>query len=182
MVTAGSALEYLITRNFSNITEIRHADYANSSSGSLDALNSTGTLIAGNETTVTAAGAEVLGVAAGTYDFLIASAPAADSFNGLAAGQTGFGGGDILATVGGDTLAAFWAAGAAPGGANSGVATFPANRLLFNIDNDPNTGNNGINDINNMSTAGAAALVSAINFASWLACSRIRCRSSSSLD
>ncbi|MDA7889964.1 PEP-CTERM sorting domain-containing protein [Akkermansiaceae bacterium] len=228
LVPAGSALEDFITNNFSNVTEIRHADYANSSSaGSLNALNgtgthagngaadvfiigrslssggydagdadgwnsvnipvvnltsytardagnrmgwhlnstSTGTLIAGNETTVTAAGAAILGVAAGTYDFLIAGAPAADSFNGLAAGQTGFGGGDILATVGGDTLAAFWAAGAAPGGANSGVATFPANRLLFNIDNDPNAGNNGINDVNNMSTAGAAALVSAIDFA-----------------
>ena len=73
LVPAGSTLEDFITSNFSNIPEIRHADYANSSSGSLDALNSTRTLIAGNETTVTAAGAEVLGVAAGTYDFLIAS-------------------------------------------------------------------------------------------------------------
>jgi len=228
LVPAGSALEGFIASNFSNVTEVRHANYANfSSAGSQDALNgtgshagngaadvfiigrslssggyssgnadgwnavsipvvnltsytardagnrmgwhlnstSTGTLIAGNETTVTAFGAEIFGVAAGTYDFLIASAAAADNFNGLASGQTGFGDGNILATVGGDTLAAFWKAGAAPGGVNSGVATFPANRLLFNIDNDPNAGNNGVNDVANMSAAGAAALVSAIDFA-----------------
>ncbi|MDB4568467.1 PEP-CTERM sorting domain-containing protein, partial [Akkermansiaceae bacterium] len=72
----------------------------------------------------------------------------------------------ILATVGGDTLAAYWAAGDAPGDTvSAGVATFGGPRLLFNIDNDPNAGNNGINDLANMSPAGLNAMISAIDFA-----------------
>ena len=231
LVPAGptGALESFFNNNFSNVTEIRHGDYANfGAAGTQDALNGTGAfagggaadvvvigrslssggydngdadgyngiaaavvnltsytarnsgnrmgwhgsaasstqLIAGDETTVTAAGGTVFGVAAGAYDFLVASDLAADTFNGLGVGSTTYGDGQILATVGGDTLAAYWAAGDAPGDTvSAGVATFGGPRLLFNIDNDPNAGNNGINDLANMSPAGLNAMISAIDFA-----------------
>jgi len=48
------------------------------------------------------------------------------------------GGGNVLATIGGDILAAYWETGAAPGDpASAGVDTFPAPRLLMNLDDDP---------------------------------------------
>ena len=78
----------------------------------------------GAETTITAAGAAVLGSAAGTYDWY----PEPDLFN---AGGTGaVGGGEILATMGGDILVAHWNAGALSGT----EATFGSERLLFNSD------------------------------------------------
>ena len=120
--------------------------------------------VAGAETTVTAAGSTIFGVAPGTYDFYAGNP--SNTFNGLGAGTSAYGDGQILATIGGDTLAAFWAAGDAPGNpTNAGVATFPANRLLFNLDNDPNSGNNGANDFTNLTPAGMEALVSAVAFA-----------------
>ena len=222
-------IEAFLTSNFTNVTEIRHANYANfGAAASQDALNGTGAhagngaadvviigrslssghydagdadgynaltipvisltsytvrnvgdrmgwhgsstttgqLIAGAETTVTAAGAGILGLPAGSHDLLQAVAPIADNFNGLGAGTATYGGGQILATVGPDTLAAYWPTGSAPGDVGSaGVATFPGPRLLFNTDNDPNTGNNGLNDLANMTPAGLAALRSAIDFA-----------------
>ncbi|MFP6879939.1 MAG: PEP-CTERM sorting domain-containing protein, partial [Roseibacillus sp.] len=129
----------------------------------------TGQQIGGDESLVTAAGGAILGLAAGTHDLLSAVAAAADNFNGLGAGTTALGGGTILASVGGDTLAAYWAIGSAPG--NPGAATvdvFPGARLLFNTDNDPNSGNNGANDLANMTEAGTQALINAIDFATSL--------------
>ena len=76
------------------------------------------------------------------------------------------GGGSLLASVGTNTLAAYWAPGDAPGNTtNAGVDTFPGARLLFNVDNDPNAGNNGANDLANMTPLGTQALISAIDFA-----------------
>jgi len=220
-------IENYLNSNFSNVTEIRHGNYANfADGGTQDAINGTGAfagsgaadvviigrslssggysggaadgynalaipvvsltsytvrtagnrmgwhsgstttnkVIAGDETTVTAAGASILGVAAGTHDLLVASAAAADTFNGLGLGTVGDG--DILATVGGDLLAAYWEAGDAPGNpTEANVATFGGPRLLFNTDNDPTTGNDGTNDLLNMSPAGLQALTNAIDFA-----------------
>jgi len=226
LAPVGSPLETYINNNFSNVTEIRHSNFANFagsqdallgtgafagngaadvviigrslssggySSGNADGYNgvsipvvsltsytvrtvgnrmgwhnsstTTGTLIAGDETTVTIAGASILGLAAGDHDLLVASGPVADNFNGL--GATGsLGGGQLLASVGSDILAAYWNTGDAPGNVTeAGVPTFGGPRLLFNIDNDPNAGNNGANDLANMSPAGLTALRTAIDFA-----------------
>lgn len=225
LAPVGSPLESWIQSNFTNVTEIRHGNWANFAasadardgtgafagggaadvviigrslgsgdyaSGNSDGYNgiaipvvsltsytvrtlgnrmgwhnsstTTATLIGGAESTVTAAGASILGVGAGLQDLLVAGDPAADSFNGL--GATGdLGGGQLLASVGTDILAAYWDAGDAPGNpTEAGVLTFGGPRLLFNIDNDPNAGNNGANDIANMSPLGLSALRSAIDF------------------
>jgi hypothetical protein len=123
--------------------------------------NSTDKSVAGIEATITGSGAAILGFAAGTYDFITEASGTDSTFNGLGVGSTtGFGGGSILATIGGDTLAAFWDTGAAPGNPTTAtVATFPAPRLLFNLDND----NNG--DLGNINAAGEQALISAIDYA-----------------
>lgn len=227
--TGAPTIADFFNNNFTNVTEIRHGNFANfSNAASQDALNGTGAfagsgaadifvigrsissgeydvgdadgynniaipfvnftsytaraagnrlgwhtgstttgqLVAGAESTLTPTGAAILGVPAGTYDFLQnGSLPDtnADTFNGLAAGTTGFGGGQILATVGPDTLAAWWPAGSAPGDPTSaGVATFPADRLLLNLDNDPNASNNGLNDFNNLTADGLAAVIGAV--------------------
>ncbi len=223
----GGALESFLNDNFTNVTEIRHANYSNfAAAATQDAINGTGAFsgsgaadvvivgrslssgdysggnstgynalgipmvsltayisrslgtrlgwhtgsashgpsVAGAESTVTAAGAGILGIVGGTYD-LVANSPG-DTFNGMAIGTTGYGDGEILATIGSDTLAAYWDAGDAPGDpATAGVATFSAPRLLFNLDNDPNSGNNGVNDLANLTPEGLAALRSAIDFA-----------------
>ena len=118
--------------------------------------------IAGDESTVTADGLAILGVPAGSYDFLEGTV----NFNGLGAGTDAYGGGSILASVGGDTLAAYWAPGSAPGNPTAAtVDTFPGPRLLFNVDNEPNAGNDGANDLKNMTAAGTQALISAIDYA-----------------
>lgn len=121
--------------------------------------------IANDETTVTAAGAAILGLPAGTYN-LHERVPNGN-FNGLSVGTIAFGGGQILATIGGDTLAAYWETGAAPGSSFefAGVEAFPAPRLLFNLDNTPNVGNNGANDFSTLTATGLGALTSAIEFA-----------------
>jgi fibronectin-binding autotransporter adhesin len=101
----------------------------------------------GAETTVTAAGATAFGVAAGTVDWL----PEPDTFN--AAGIGSAGGGDILATIGGNILAAHWNAGAL-----SGTGTpFGGNRFLFNF-NESGTG--GITRL--PTAAGQQALINAL--------------------
>lgn len=124
---------------------------------------STTQLVAGNETTVTAAGASVLGLPVGTYDLNDLN-PGGD-FNGLGVGTASYGGASILATIGGDTLAAYWATGSAPGNTTAAtVATFAGPRLLFNIDNDPNTVSGNF-DLINLTPTGKQALVSAIDFA-----------------
>jgi len=222
LTPSGSPIEEFFNNNFSNITEIRHGNYADAAAAtSLDALNGTGAFTGngaadvfvigrslgsaayqggaadaynsisipfinftsytaretgnrlgwhtdgaanggsrnGDETTVTGAGAGILGVPDGSYDFYIDDA----DFNGLGLG-TGVGGGDILATINGNILAAHWDAGDAPGNTtNAGVATFPGTRLLFNLDNEPGTGNDGTNDFTGMTPAGISALVSAID-------------------
>ena len=231
LAPSGSAgnIETFFSTNFTNVTEIRHSNWANfNAAGTQDALNGTGAFagggaadvviigrslasgdydnfdasgynsltipvvsltsytvrqngnrmgwhgsstttgqqIGGDESLVTAGGASILGLAAGSHDLLSAVAAAADNFNGLGQGTTAFGGGTILASVGGDTLAAYWAIGSAPGNPGAAtVETFPGARLLFNTDNDPNSGNNGANDLANMTAAGTQALVNAIDFA-----------------
>lgn len=93
-------------------------------------------LVAGDETTITAAGAALLGIPAGDYDLFDTNE--GGTFNGLGTGTASVGGGSILATIGGDILAAYWGTGQAPGDPTAaGVATFPAPRLLLNIDDDP---------------------------------------------
>jgi hypothetical protein len=76
----------------------------------------------GDETTVTTAGAGAFGVAAGTYDWF----PEPNTFN--AAGTGSVGDGEILATIGGNILAAHWDAGDLSGTG----ATFGSDRFLFN--------------------------------------------------
>ncbi|MGC6463999.1 MAG: PEP-CTERM sorting domain-containing protein [Akkermansiaceae bacterium] len=224
LTPSGAPIEDFFNDNFSNITEIRHGNFANfSAAASQDALNGTGAFAGqgaadvfvigrslssagyangdsdgyngisipfinftaytardlgnrlgwhtssannassrvGDETTVTAAGAAILGLAAGDFDFFTDD----PNFNGLSVGTTGFGGGEILATIGGNTLAAFWESGDAPGGVNSGQTNFPGPRLLFNLDNEPGTGNDGTNDFTGMTSEGIFALRSAIDFA-----------------
>ncbi|MDG2122244.1 MAG: PEP-CTERM sorting domain-containing protein, partial [Verrucomicrobiales bacterium] len=115
----------------------------------------------GNETAVTAGGASILGLAVGDHD-LWSDDP---NFNGLGTSLV-VGGGTVLSTIGGGLHAAFWDTGDAPGNPTAaGVATFPAPRLLFNIDNEPNAGNNGVNDLTGLTPAGLGALVSAIDYA-----------------
>jgi autotransporter-associated beta strand protein len=77
----------------------------------------------GAETTVTAEGATAFGVAAGAFDWLAEPT----TFN--AAGIGSVGGGEILATIGGNILAAHWDAGALSGT----NATFGSERFLFNM-------------------------------------------------
>jgi hypothetical protein len=92
--------------------------------------------VAGAETTITAAGSLLLGIPAGDYDLFDTNE--GGTFNGLGTGTASVGGGSILATIGGDILAAYWATGQAPGDPTAaGVDTFPAPRLLLNIDDDP---------------------------------------------
>lgn len=81
--------------------------------------------VTGSETTVTAAGASILGVAAGTVDWF--TIPTGSSFWGTGTGSVGDG--QILATLGGDILAAGWNTGDQSG---TGV-TFGGDRLLFNL-------------------------------------------------
>lgn len=116
--------------------------------------------VVGSETTITVAGASIMGLAAGTYDIALPPSGTDSLYNGLGGGTAAFGGASILATIGGDTLAAYWPAGAAPGNtAAATVPTFPGARLLFNLDNDVN------GDLGNITATGRQALVSAIDFA-----------------
>ena len=229
LTPAGSPLENFINDSFSNVTEIRHGNYANFaavetqdalngtgafagsgaadvviigrslSSGDYDAGDSTGynslsipmvsltsytvrsdgtrlgwhglgattdKSVAGAETTLTSAAASILGVPTGTYDLVMEVSATDSTFNGLGSAGGSFGGADILATIGGDVLAAYWAPGSAPGDPTAaGVATFSGPRLLFNLDNDVNTGNNGANDLNNLTSLGRLGLIGAIDYA-----------------
>jgi autotransporter-associated beta strand protein len=101
----------------------------------------------GAETTVTAAGATAFGVAAGAVDWL----PEPDAFNAAGAGLVGDG--DILATVGGNILAAHWNAGALSGTG----ATFGSERFLFNVSE---VGAGGITTL--PAAAGQQALINAL--------------------
>ena len=219
LTPAGSPIEEFFNNNFSNVTEIRHGNYANFAN-SQDALNGTGAFAgsgaadvfvigrslssgdydagdadgynaidipfinftsytareAGNrlgwhdgsannadsrdgaETTVTAAGAAMIGIPEGDYDVWTDGR----NFNGLGT-STNVGTGDILATVNGNILAAHWDAGDAPGNpTNAGLDTFPATRLLLNLDNEPNAGNDGMNDFTGLTTDGFEAYVGLI--------------------
>lgn len=224
LAPGGSPLEDFFNNNFTNVTEIRHANFANSTAqASLDALNGTGAHAGngaadvfvigrslgsaaysggaadgwnaigipfvnltsytaretgdrlgwhtggagssksrnGDETTVSAGGAGILGLAAGDHDLWIDD----PNFNGLGTSWN-VGGGTVLSTIDGDLQAAFWNTGDAPGNPTSAdVATFPAPRLLFSIDNEPNDSNNGVNDLTGLTPAGLGALVSAIDYA-----------------
>lgn len=77
----------------------------------------------------------------------------------------GIGDGIVLSTFGGGEIqAALWIAGAAPGNTTvAGVGTFPADRLLFNLDND---GSSGTNDLEAISAEGLDALRNSIAFVS----------------
>ncbi|MBN2163344.1 MAG: PEP-CTERM sorting domain-containing protein [Pontiellaceae bacterium] len=81
----------------------------------------------GNETTITAAGALAMGLAEGTYDLYTSG------FDTLGTGDVG--GGDILATIGGNHLAVGWSAGTT----NAAGIVQSANRLLYNFDANGNT-------------------------------------------
>jgi hypothetical protein len=87
--------------------------------------------VTGAETTITAAGTAVFG-AASPVDWWT-TATSGTGFNALGTGTVGTG--NILATIGGNILAAAWE----PGQQSAGGATFTANRLLFNLpDSSPN--------------------------------------------
>lgn len=79
--------------------------------------------VTGDETTVTAAGAAVFGIPAGPVDWW------SGDTNFDAAGLGTVGGGEILATIGGNILAAAWDTGEL----TAGGATLGGPRLLFNI-------------------------------------------------
>jgi autotransporter-associated beta strand protein len=106
-----------------------------------------GLSVVGSETTVTAAGASVFGVAEGAYDWF----PEPTTFN--AAGTGTVGDGEILATLGGNILAAHWDAGDLSG---TGV-TFGSERLLFNMSE---AGTGGITYLPN--ATGQQALINAL--------------------
>lgn len=106
--------------------------------------------VAGNEVTITAEGETVFGTT-GTADWWMVT-DAGSGFNSVGTGTVGTG--DILATMGGNILAAAWNAG----DTSSGGVVFPANRLLFNLpDSDPNAGNGVVPD----TIAGRQAFVNA---------------------
>lgn len=112
--------------------------------------------VLGTETFVTAAGSRFFGMPAGAYDYYESNPEG--TFNGLGTGSVG--GGDILATIGGDILAAYWPAGTAPGDPGvADVATFPADRLLFNLDNDPSPDG----EFTNQTGLGLEVVVSAVS-------------------
>lgn len=224
-----NSIEAFLAANFSNVTEVRHGDYSNTTlettqdaifgtgvfagSGAADvvilgrSLGSGGyanglsdlyntlpvpvvsftaytarglgnrlgwhtgsatslTSVLGDESTVTMAGVTILGLAEGAYDLVSPVSELDSTFNGLSAGVLGYGGGQILATIGPDVLAAYWPAGSLPGDeVNSGLGaggTFPGQRLLFNLDNEPNAGNDGVNDFTNLTAVGTNALVTAL--------------------
>lgn len=114
--------------------------------------NSNDQSILGAETTITAAGATIFG-SSGTVDWFDGNT--GDDFNGLTPPGS-FGGGTILSTIGGDIQSARWEAGDAPGDVTTaGVANFPGDRLLFNLDNDGGT-------IATLTPAGQAALIAAL--------------------
>ena len=109
----------------------------------------------GAETTLTASGQAFFGIA-GPVDW---HESVGDTFNGLGIGP-GVGTGDILATVGGQILIAHWDVGDAPANTvDADVATFPGERLLFNLDDDGTTRST----FNSLTSTGTAALVSAID-------------------
>lgn len=104
--------------------------------------------VVGDETIVTAAGAAVFGVAEGAYDWF----PGPDAFN--AAGTGSVGDGEILASMGGNILAAHWKAGDLSGTG----ATFGSDRFLFNLTEIP--GASGMTLLPN--SAGQRALIAAL--------------------
>ena len=104
--------------------------------------------LTGAESTVTAAGAGVFGVEEGTADWF--TVPAGANFWGTGSGSVGEG--EILATLGGDILAAGWNAGDLSG---TGVA-FGSNRLLFNLPQD------GVNTAIPDTAGGQQALINAL--------------------
>jgi len=118
----------------------------------------------GEETTVTAAGSSILGLAPGAHDLSVG--PADNTFNGLGAGTAAYGGGTILATIAGDAQSVYWASGSAVGNPTAATVTnFPAPRLLFNLDNDPNPAPIGGTDLANLTPVGKQALINALDFA-----------------
>ncbi len=125
----------------------------------------TAQLNAGAETTVTAAGSPIVGFAAGAADFHLAPA----ALNAIAAGSVGFGGGQIVGSVGTGSSIVYWPSGAAPGDpttagpAGSPLNAFPAARLLFNLDD---TGGGPAAYAGNLTNDGRTALANAIDFVS----------------
>ena len=106
--------------------------------------------VSGSETTITLAGQNVFG-ASGTADWWTVT-DAGSGFNAAGTGTVGTG--DILATMGGNILAAGWDAG----DMSAGGVVFSSSRLLFNLpDSDPNTGNGVVPD----TAAGRQAFIDA---------------------
>jgi hypothetical protein len=112
--------------------------------------------IAGDEITVTLAGAGVFG-AAGAADWWATSNGGGD-FN--AAGTGTVGGGEILATMGGNIVVAHWDAGEfSAGSTNVPAAGFGGSRLLFNIPDADGNGKPALPD----TPAGQAAFRAALD-------------------
>jgi hypothetical protein len=122
---AFNALNYPVVSFTSFVTRTAGSRWSWESGGTA------GGSVAGDETTVTSAGAAVFG-AASPVDWWTTGTDGA-GFNALGTGTVGTG--SILATIGGNILAAAWT----PGQQSAGGATFTANRLLFNLpDSTPN--------------------------------------------
>lgn len=116
---------------------------------------------AGDESLITSDGATFFGLGAGAAN--IFEGNQGGNFNALAQPGSDFGGAQILATIGGAVQSAFWATGSAPGDtAAAGVATFPGERLLFNLDNDAANGEAQGFTFNALTDDGEAALISSL--------------------
>lgn len=112
----------------------------------------------GDETTLTTLGAAFFGTS-GPVNWHESQG---DAFNGSGT-SLDVGGGDVLATLDGQLMSAYWNGGDAPGNpAVAGVATFPGERLLFNLDDD-GLGGDPRNTFASLTPAGQAALVTGID-------------------
>jgi hypothetical protein len=122
------------TFNALNYPVVSFTSFVTRTAGGRWSWESGGTIggdVTGAETTITAAGAAVFG-AASPVDWWT-TATGGTAFNALGSGTVGTG--SILATMGGNILAAGWE----PGQQSAGGATFTARRLLFNLpDSNPN--------------------------------------------
>lgn len=113
----------------------------------------------GNETVITIAGEKLLGYKAGErFDW---HHTANGQINFI--GDGSIGGGEALCRIDGKVLVAHWDPGDAPGDPSvAGVATFPGERLLFNIAKE-DEGDTETGDLATLTPAGKAALVAALS-------------------
>ncbi len=116
---------------------------------------------AGDESLITVDGAALFGLGAGAANFFEGNN--GGDINALAAVGANFGGAQILATAGGAVQSAFWPVGSTPGDTGAaGVATFPGERLLFNLDNDAANGGPAGFTFNALTDDGETALIASL--------------------